>query len=83
MAQSVVQLTCIQEVAGSNPRGEQIFFFEISILLQTRFLEFSFDNIVTSHSKHTLKRSFSVVHSCQNHVDKQWLTSSDVGSISA
>ena len=28
MAQSVVQLTCIQEVAGSNPGGEQIFFFE-------------------------------------------------------
>jgi len=27
MAQSVVQLTCIQEVAGSNPAGEQIFFF--------------------------------------------------------
>ena len=27
MAQSVVQLTCIQEVAGSNPGGEQIFFF--------------------------------------------------------
>ena len=26
MAQSVVQLTCIQEVAGSNPGGEQIFF---------------------------------------------------------
>ena len=28
MAQSVVQLTCIQEVAGSNPGGEQLFFFE-------------------------------------------------------
>ena len=28
MAQLVVQLTCIQEVAGSNPGGEQIFFFE-------------------------------------------------------
>ena len=26
MAQSVVQLTCIQEVAGPNPGGEQIFF---------------------------------------------------------
>ena len=27
MARSVVQLTCIQEVAGSNPGGEQLFFF--------------------------------------------------------
>ena len=28
MAQWVEQLTCIQEVAGSNPASEQIFFFE-------------------------------------------------------
>ena len=27
IAQLVVQLTCIQEVAGSNPAVEQIFFF--------------------------------------------------------
>ena len=40
MAQSVVQLTCIQ-VAGSNPGGEQIFFW-ISILLQTRFFRIQF-----------------------------------------
>jgi len=30
MAQSVVQLTCIQEVVGSNPGGEQIFFPKIN-----------------------------------------------------
>ena len=60
MAQSVVQLTCIQEVAGSNSAGEQIFFW-ISILLQTRFLEFSFDNTVTSHSKHASKRDLSEI----------------------
>ena len=28
MTQSVVQLTCIKEVAGLNPGGEQLFFFE-------------------------------------------------------
>ena len=28
MAQWVEQLTCKQEVAGSNPAGEQVFFFE-------------------------------------------------------
>ena len=37
MGQSVVQLTCIQEVAGSNPAGEQIFFFENQYFLHTRF----------------------------------------------
>ena len=30
VAQWVEQLTCIQEVAGSNPVGVQIFFFEIN-----------------------------------------------------
>ena len=42
MAQSVVQLTCIQEVAGSNPCGEQLFFFWLSILFQTRFFRNQF-----------------------------------------
>ena len=60
MAQSVVQLTCIQEVAGSNPGGKQLFFW-ISILLQTRFLEFSFDITVTSHSKHASRRDLSEI----------------------
>ena len=46
MAQSVVQLTCIQEVPGSNPGVEQIYFW-ISMLSQTRFLEFNFDNTVS------------------------------------
>ena len=61
MAQSVVQLTCIQEVVGSNPAGEQNFFFLISILLQTHFLEFSLDNTVTSHSKHASKWDLSEI----------------------
>ena len=37
-----MQLTCIQEVADLNPGSEQIFF-EYQYILQTRFLEFSFD----------------------------------------
>ena len=40
MAQWVEQLTCIQEVAGSNPGGEKIFF-ENQYFLRTRFLKFS------------------------------------------
>ena len=60
MAQLVVQLTCIQEVACSNPGVEQIFFW-LSILLQTRFLEFNFDDTVTSHSKHASKQDLSEI----------------------
>ena len=45
MAQLVVQLTCIQEVAGLNPAGEQIFFRK-SIFLYTRFLKSSFVSTV-------------------------------------
>ena len=45
MAQLLEQLTCIQEVTGSNPGSEQIFFFRKSILFAyTLFLKFSFDN---------------------------------------
>jgi len=36
MAQSVVQLTCIQEVTGLNP-GEQIFFLNINTFASTFF----------------------------------------------
>ena len=54
MAQWVVQLTCIQEVAGSNPGGEQLLFKHV-------FLEISFDNTVTSHSKHVSKRDLSEI----------------------
>ena len=39
MAQLLEQLTCIQEVAGSNPGGEQIFFFENKYFLHTRFFK--------------------------------------------
>ena len=59
MAQWVVQLTCIQEVTGSNP-GEQIFL-EYQYFLQTCFLEFSFDNTVTWHFKHALKQDLSEI----------------------
>ena len=49
MAQSVVQLTYIQEVAGSNPASEQIFFPENQYLLHTRFfLKFSFESTVNN-----------------------------------
>ena len=60
IAQWVVQLTCIQKVMGSNPVGEQIFF-EYQYILQARFLEFSFDNTVTSHSKHVSKWELSKI----------------------
>ena len=36
IAQWVVQLTCIQKVAGSNPVGEQVFL-KYQYVLQTRF----------------------------------------------
>ena len=35
MAQLVVQLTCIQEVVGSNPAGEQILFLNINTFAST------------------------------------------------
>ena len=61
MAQWVEQLTCIQEVVGSNPAGEQIFF-QKSILLRTCFFfKFSIDNTVTWHYKHTSKRDLSEI----------------------
>ena len=43
-----------------NPGSEQIFF-EHQYVLQTRFLEFSFDKTVTSHSKHASKRDLSEI----------------------
>ena len=52
MAQWVEQLTCIQEVAGSNPAGEQIFFFKNQYFCVHVFLKFSIDNTVTWHYKH-------------------------------
>ena len=36
-------------------------FFEYQYFLQTRFLEFSFDNTVTLHSKHASKRDLSEI----------------------
>ena len=59
MAQWVEQLTFIQKVVGSNPAGEQIFFFENQYFLYT--LKFSFDNTVTWHSKHASKRDLSEI----------------------
>ena len=41
MAQWVEQLTCIQEVAGSNPAGEKIFFENQFINLKKLFLYLS------------------------------------------
>ena len=62
MAQSLEQLTCIQEVVGSNPGGEQIFFvFENQHFLHTRVLKFSFDNTVLWHSKHASKWDLSEI----------------------
>ena len=58
MAQWVEQLTCIQEVAGLNPAGEQIFFFENQVHV---FLNFSIDNTVTWHYKHASKRDLSEI----------------------
>ena len=60
MAQLLEQLTCIQEVVGSNPGGEQIFF-ENQYFLHARFLKFSFDNTVPWHSKHASKRDLSKI----------------------
>ena len=60
MAQWVEQLTCIQEVAGSNPAGEQIFL-ENQYFLHKRFLKSSFNSTVTWHSKYTLNRDFSEI----------------------
>ena len=60
MAQWVEQLTCIQEVVGSNTAREQIFF-ENQYFLHTHFLKSSFDNTVTWHSKHALKRDLSEI----------------------
>ena len=37
MAQWVEQLICIQEVVGSNPAGEQIFFSKINTFAYTFF----------------------------------------------
>ena len=61
MAQWVEQLTCIQEVVGSNPTGEQIVFFWTSILFAHTFFKLSFDNTVTCHYKHASKRDFSEI----------------------
>jgi len=56
MAQSVVQLTCIQEVAGSNPGCKQnLFFLNINSYFANTFLEFNFDNTATSNSKDASK----------------------------
>jgi len=50
---------CIQ-VAGSNLAGEQIFFPKIIPFAYT-FLNFSFDNTVTWHSKHASKRDLNEI----------------------
>ena len=60
MAQWVEQPTCIQEVAGSNPAGGQIFS-KIKTFWHARFLKFSFDNTVTWHSKHASKWDLSEI----------------------
>jgi len=52
MAQLVVQLTCIQDVAGSSPGDEQISFLNINTFASTFF----FNNTVASHYKHASKR---------------------------
>ena len=41
MAQSLEQLTCIQEVTGSNPGGEQIFFSKINTFCIHVFFKFN------------------------------------------
>jgi len=46
IAQWVEQLTCIQEVAGSNLAVKH-FFFENQYFLHKRFLKSSFDSTVT------------------------------------
>ena len=60
MAQWVEQLTCIQEVAGSNPAGEQIFFLKLNTFCIHVF-KTQFDNTVTWHSKHAMKCDFSEI----------------------
>ena len=57
--QWVEQLTCIQEVAGSNPAGNT--FFENQCFLHAYFLKSSFDSTVTWHSKHALKWDLSEI----------------------
>ena len=51
MAQWVEQLTCIQEVAGSNPVGKQIFFSKINAFCMQNFLKFS--DIPSTHRNGT------------------------------
>ena len=60
MAQWVEQLTCIQEVTGSNLAGEQVFF-EFNTFCIHIFLKFSFDNIVTWHFKHAWEWDLSEI----------------------
>ena len=56
IAKWVKNLTCIQEVAGSNPADEQIFFFENNTFAYIYF-KFNFDNTATWHYKHALKQA--------------------------
>ena len=60
ITQWVEQLTCIQEVVGSNPTGER-FFSLISCFLHTSFLKFSFHTTVTLHSKNASNRDWSEI----------------------
>ena len=53
IAQWVEQLTCIQEVACSNPAGEQIFFRKSTY--------FQLLKAVTWHSKHASKWDLSEI----------------------
>ena len=110
-------VSAMQEVAGLNTAGEQIFFSK----MHTHYLKFSFDSTAIWHFSSTHqsgtwvksnachlgtqicwllinicfylfftahwrqwcreKTGTAVVHSCQNHTDKQGLISSAVGSI--
>ena len=49
IAQWVKEVTSIQEAAGSNPAGEQIFFWNYTFCMHV-FFEFSFDSTVAWYS---------------------------------
>ena len=59
MAQWVEQLTCIPEVTGSNPAGEQKFFSEINTFCIHVF--FFLIQVVTWHSNHASMRDLNEI----------------------
>ena len=62
MAQWVEQLTCIQEIAGSNPAGEQIFFQKSMLFAYTFFLNSALLTLLLNwHSKHASKQKLSKI----------------------